>query len=204
MEFAPKHLHDAIERTHTEDAVRDLLKWVGENPDREGLKETPKRVLAALQFWCSGYDENPKSVLKTFTDGGQNYDEMVFQGSIPFFSMCEHHMVPFFGYAHIAYLPVSEIVGLSKLARLTEIYARRLQTQERLTAQIADALSHELKCSAAVVTQARHLCMESRGVQKVGTVTVCSALRNKFKSSPELRAEFMSLVQTAMGGIKIL
>ena len=204
MEFAPKHLHDAIERTHTEDAVRDLLKWVGENPDREGLKETPKRVLAALQFWCSGYDENPKSVLKTFTDGSQNYDEVVFQGSLPFFSLCEHHLVAFFGYAHIAYLPTNQVVGLSKLARLTEIYARRLQTQERMTAQIADALGECLECSAAVVTQARHLCMESRGVQKVGTVTVCSALRNKFKSSPELRAEFMALVQTAMGGIKIL
>ena len=204
MEFAHPDVKNAIDREYSLDAVRALLKWVGEDPEREGLQETPKRVLAALQFWCSGYDEDPKSVLKTFTDGGQNYDEMVFQGSIPFFSMCEHHMVPFFGYAHIAYLPVSEIVGLSKLARLTEIYARRLQTQERLTAQIADALSHELKCSAAVVTQARHLCMESRGVQKVGTVTVCSALRNKFKSSPELRAEFMSLVQTAMGGIKIL
>lgn len=193
-----------VHRAYTEDAVRELLKHVGENPDREGLQETPHRVLAALKFWCSGYNEKPEEVLKTFEDGGQNYDELVFQGSVPFFSMCEHHMIPFFGYAHLAYLPTKKIVGLSKLARLTEIYARRLQTQERMTAQIADALHLVLGCSAAVVTQARHLCMESRGVQKVGTVTVCSTLRGKFKESPDLRAEFMALVQTAMNGIKVL
>ena len=117
---------------------------------------------------------------------------------------CEHHMVPFFGYAHIAYIPYDNIVGLSKLSRLVEIFGRRLQVQERMTNQIADALREHLSYDAAVVTQARHLCMESRGIQKIGTVTVCSALRGKFKQDIALRAEFMSLVQTAMGGIKIL
>ena len=198
-------MDEVIDRHYSEDAVKELLRYVGEDPKREGLGETPKRVLAALKFWCSGYGEKPESVLKTFKDGGQNYDEMVFQSSIPFFSLCEHHMIPFFGYVHIAYIPNKRIVGLSKLARLTEIYARRLQVQERLTGQIVEALHKQLHCKgAAVVTQARHLCMESRGVQKVGTVTVCSALRGVFKKEPEVRAEFMALVQTAMGGIKIL
>jgi GTP cyclohydrolase I len=202
-EMLPAH-HDAIERGHYQEAVRDLLKFVGEKPDRDGLIETPERVLKALEFWCSGYNQDPAEILKTFEDEDTEFDEMVFQGGIPFFSLCEHHMVPFFGYAHIAYIPDRKIVGLSKLARLTEIYGRRLQVQERMTNQIADALWNHLAQNVAVVTQARHLCMESRGVQKIGTVTVCTALRGWFKSKPDLRAEFMSLVQTAMGGIKIL
>lgn len=185
--------------------IRKLLRFLGEDPKREGLLETPKRVLEAWRFWCSGYNKDPKSVLKTFEDGSKNYDEMVFQSQIPFFSCCEHHMAPFFGYVHIAYIPYNKIVGLSKLSRLVEIYARRLQVQERMTGQIVDALMNHLDCSgAAIVTQARHLCMESRGVQKIGTVTVCSALRGIIKDEPEVRAEFMSLVQTAMNGIKIL
>lgn len=193
-----------IEQAWREDTVRTLLKFIGEDPDRDGLRETPARVLKALEFWCSGYDQDPSAVLKTFDEDGTKYDEMVFQGSIPFYSMCEHHMVPFFGYAHIAYIPQGKIVGLSKLARLVEIYARRLQVQERLTNQIADALSNHLSIHCAVVTQARHLCMESRGIQKIGSVTVCTALRRMFKEKADCRAEFMSLVQTAMGGIKIL
>lgn len=198
-------LEQAIEQAHQEDMIRELLRFIGDDPTREGLLETPNRFLRAWKFWGSGYGKDPKEVLKTFKDGSENYDEMVFQSSIPFFSCCEHHMAPFFGYVHIAYLPSQKIVGLSKLARLVEIYARRLQVQEKMTGQIVDALMDHLGCrGAAIVTQARHLCMESRGVQKIGTVTVCSALRGVFKTVPEVRAEFMSLVQTAMNGIKIL
>lgn len=202
--MGPTQFKDAINNEYSLAAVLQLLNHVGEDVGRPGLLETPARVLKALEFWCSGYNQDPKEVLKTFDGEGQQFDEMVFQGSIPFFSLCEHHMTPFFGYVHIAYIPDTEIVGLSKLARLVEIYSRRLQVQERLSAEIANALREHLSANAAVVTQARHMCMESRGIQKIGTVTVCTALRGWFKSKPEVRAEFMSLVQTAMGGIKIL
>jgi GTP cyclohydrolase I len=174
---------------------------VGENPDREGLRETPERFLGAWSFFCSGYAQSPSDILKTFEDGG--YDELVFQAGIPFWSMCEHHCLPFFGYVHVAYIPNGKVVGLSKLARLVEIFARRLTVQERVTMEVADALMIHLQCKgSAVVTQARHSCMESRGVQKSGTITVCSALRGSFKEHPEVRAEFMSLVQTASAGVR--
>lgn len=208
MQFGPiiKMPHeDDIERSHNEDMVRQLLTFVGEDPKREGLLETPQRVLKAWQHWCSGYGQDPAKILKTFKDGSQNYDEMVFQGTIPFFSCCEHHLAPFFGYVHIAYIPNGKIVGLSKLGRLVEIFARRLQVQEKLTTQIVEALVTNLECKgAAVITQARHLCMESRGLQKIGSITVCSALRGLFKTAPEVRTEFLTLCQTAMSGIKIL
>jgi len=190
------------------DAAANFLAQIVEGKEevqREGLADTPMRVAKAWQFWTSGYNIDPASVLKTFGDGGEGYDEMVYQTGIPFFSHCEHHLVPFFGYVHIAYLPGGRVVGLSKLARLVEVYARRLSVQERLTNQIANALEEHLKCrGAAVVTQARHLCMESRGVQKIGTSTICSSLRGEFKSDARLRAEFMSLVNATIAGIKVL
>lgn len=195
------HINDA-EAHH---AVRDLLLHVGEDPDRPGLVETPSRVLRALKFWTSGYDKDPQTVLKVFEDGAEGYDEMVFQGGIPFFSTCEHHMVSFFGMAHVGYIPNGKIVGLSKLARLVEIYARRLTVQERITTQVADALFGYLNAKAAgVVLQARHLCMESRGIQKTGTITTTSALRGLFLEHADARAEFMGFVNTASSGVKSL
>jgi GTP cyclohydrolase I len=180
----------------SEQGIHALLRELGEDPEREGLRETPARVMKAWKFWCSGYDVDPGSVLKTFEDGGEGYDDaMVFQGNIPYYSTCCHHLVPFFGAAHIAYIPNGRVVGLSKLARLLEVFARRLQTQERITVQVADALMEHLSpIGCAVTLQARHLCIESRGVQKIGTITTTTALRGEFKEKPEVRAEFMSLV----------
>lgn len=188
------------------DAVRTLISGiVGEDPARPGLSETPDRYVRALEFWTSGYQAHDVSVLKCFEDGAEGFDEMVFQRDIPFYSLCEHHMTPFFGVVHIAYIPQGKIVGLSKLARLVDIFARRLQVQERLCCQIADTLVKGLAAKGVgVVIQARHLCMESRGVQKSGTVTVTTALRGVFKLEPEARAEFMALVQTAMQGGKVI
>lgn len=186
------------------DAVYTLLEGiVGENPSRQGLRETPERYVRALEFWTSGYQAHSSSVLKCFEDGAEGFDEMVFQRDIPFYSLCEHHLAPFFGVVHIGYVPNGKIVGLSKLARLVDIFARRLQVQERLCCQIADTLVRGLAAKGVgVVIQARHLCMESRGVQKSGTVTITTALRGVFKAEPDARAEFMALVQTAMQGGK--
>jgi len=185
--------------------VRWLLELIGEDPERGGLLETPLRFLKAWRFWTSGYKQEPKAVLKQFEDGADRVDEMIFQGRIPFYSHCEHHMAPFFGYVHIGYIPSGKIVGLSKLSRLTEIYARRLQVQERLTNQIADSLTDNLMPKGVgVVIQARHFCMESRGIQKTGTVTMTSAVRGIFKERPEVRAEYMGFVQVAMQGVSTL
>ena len=186
----------------TEGLLEELISRLDPNPDREGLKETPDRVRKARNFFCSGYEQEPKDVLKTFGDGGENYDELLFQANIPIFSQCEHHLVSMFGVAHIAYIPNGRVVGLSKLSRLAEIFARRLQVQERLTQQIADALMDNLQPrGVGVVLQLRHLCMESRGVQKVGTITMSSALRGCVKDEPECRAEFMGFVTTASQGL---
>lgn len=182
--------------------IREFIRSLGENPNREGLKETPARVVKAWKFFCSGYDQKPEDVLKCFEDGGETYDELLFQANIPVFSHCEHHLAGMFGIAHVAYVPNGKVVGLSKLSRVVDIFARRLQVQERMTQQIADALmTHLSPKGVGVVMQLRHLCMESRGVQKVGTVTMSSALRGCIKAEPECRAEFMSLVTTASHGL---
>lgn len=182
------------------EAIQMLLTGVcREDINREGLLETPERVIRSLDFLTSGYNESPHSIfkiLKTFEDGGENYNEMVYQGRIPIYSLCEHHMLPFFGFAHIGYIPSKKIVGLSKLSRLADIFARRLQVQERLTCQIADCLMEHLSPEGVgVVIQARHLCMEMRGVCKSGTETTTSALRGNFKEHSEVRAEFFSMVK---------
>jgi GTP cyclohydrolase I len=175
--------------------IRELLEYVGEDPDREGLRDTPKRVLDAWAYWCSGYKQDAQSVLKTFEDGAENYDQIILECNVPVYSHCEHHMAPFLGVAHIGYLPDKKIVGLSKLPRLIDVFARRLQVQERLTVQIADALEKYLKpCGVAVILECRHLCMESRGVRAIGTITKTSAMRGAFLKSPEARAEFLSLI----------
>lgn len=179
-----------------EEAIKHLLEFIGEDPARGGLLETPARVAKAWDFWCSGYGQNPKDVLKTFEDGAEGVDEMVIVRNIPFYTHCEHHMAPFFGTCTIAYLPNKKIVGLSKLSRVLDIFARRLQVQERLGAQIADALVEHLDClGCGVVITARHLCMESRGICKQGSDTRTSALRGLFKDDPAVRNEFLQLAR---------
>lgn len=174
---------------------RQFCLVIGES-NREGLEETPMRALKAWQFWTSGYSVDPASVLKTFADGAENYDELVFVGAIPFYSHCEHHLAPFFGVVHIGYIPDKRILGLSKFARLVEVFARRLQVQERMTQQIACALHDHLKPRAVgVCVRARHLCIESRGIQKPGTITYTQALHGLFKQDAAARSEFLRFVE---------
>jgi len=180
-----------------EAAVQTLIIFAGDDPSREGLKETPARVAKAWDFWCSGYDKNPEDVLKSFEEGGEGYDEMVMVKDIPIYSKCEHHLADIFGTATIAYIPNGRVVGLSKLSRLANIFARRLQVQERLTTQIADALfNSDLKPKGVgVILRCRHMCMESRGLCQQGHFTVTSSLRGvMFKGEP--RAEFLKLAES--------
>jgi len=176
------------------DNVTAILSSLGEQPGREGLLKTPERVERALRFMTKGYDEDPKSVINgaLFTE---DYQEMIVLKELDFFSLCEHHILPFFGKAHVAYLPKNRIVGISKLARLVEVYARRLQVQERMTTQIANILMDELDPQGvAVVLQAEHLCMRMRGVEKQNSVVVTSAMLGVFRTHQETRQEFMTLV----------
>lgn len=175
--------------------VRHILNEIDPQAERGGLIETPMRVAKAMEFWCSGYDKDPAKVLKVFEDGGEGYDEMVIVKDIPIYSQCEHHLAAIFGTATIAYIPDGKIVGLSKLSRLADIFARRLQVQERLTAQIADALWTNLEPKGVgVILRCRHLCMESRGVCQQGHHTVTSALRGVM-STGEPRQEFLDLAK---------
>lgn len=179
-----------------EENIVRLLQFIGEDPTREGLRETPARVIKAWKFWTKGYTEDPSAILKTFVDGSEGVEEMVVVRDIPFFSNCEHHMAPFFGTATVAYLPDKRIVGLSKINRLVEAFARRLQVQERLTCNIADALmEHLTPLGCGVVIKARHMCVESRGVQHRQCVTLTSALRGIFKTDPTVRSEFLELAK---------
>ena len=179
----------------TDNIVR-LLQYVGEDAGRGGLEETPMRVAKAWKFWCSGYGKDPKDVLKVFEDGADGCDEMVVVKDIPLYSHCEHHMAAIIGTATVAYIPDGKIVGLSKLSRLVDIFARRLQVQERLTNQIADALQDGLQPKGVgVVVKARHLCMESRGVCQQGHHTITSALRGVMRNDASARAEFLSLAR---------
>ena len=176
-------------------AVRTLLIGLGENPDREGLKDTPKRVVKALKFLTSGYDQSIDELLNgaVFTEDA---NEMVLVRDIDLFSSCEHHILPIIGRAHIAYIPNGKVIGLSKIARICEMYARRLQVQERLTLQIADAVQGLLKPKGvAVVIEATHMCMVMRGVQKPGSWTVTSAMRGVFSEDISTREEFMNLIR---------
>lgn len=173
-----------------------LLQFIGEDPQRGGLLETPKRFLKAWREYGSGYDKNAADILKVFEDGAEKCDEMVLVKGIPIYSHCEHHLAPFFGVAHIAYIPNGRIVGLSKLSRLADMFAKRLQVQERLTNQIADALEEHLDpLGVGVVVECRHMCMESRGIQRQGASTVTSAMRGVLRDSPAARAELMSLIR---------
>ena len=177
------------------EAVRTLIRWAGDNPAREGLLDTPQRVIDAYQEFYAGYAENPDDILaKTFEDVA-DYDEIVLLKNMDFESHCEHHMVPIIGRAHIAYLPNKKVVGISKIARLLDVFAKRLQTQEIMTKQIADAIERALQPKAiAVVIDAKHECMTTRGVHKSGTTTVTSQMRGLFRSDPKSRAEVLQLI----------
>lgn len=171
-----------------------LLSVADPRPEREGLRETPERVAKAWDFWTSGYGMKAEDILKVFEDGGESYDEMVLVRDIPVYSKCEHHLADIFGTASVAYIPDGKIVGLSKLSRLVDMHARRLQVQERLTNDIAEDLWRCLNPrGVGVIVRARHLCMESRGICQQGHHTVTSSLRGVFKSDPSAREEFMKL-----------
>ncbi|MFH1000353.1 MAG: GTP cyclohydrolase I FolE [Bacteroidota bacterium] len=177
----------------------EILKLLGENPEREGLKETPMRVGKAMQFLTQGYDTDPVDILKSAMFK-ENYREMVIVKDIELYSMCEHHMIPFIGRAHVAYIPNGYITGLSKIARVVETYARRLQVQERLTTQIKDAIQNTLNpLGVAVVIEAKHLCMAMRGVQKQNSVTTTSDFTGAFKRK-ETREEFIHLISANLHG----
>ena len=178
-----------------QDAVRRILVEIGEDPEREGLVKTPERVGRAYTFLTKGYDEDPKTVI----NGAlfiEEYSEMIIMRDLDFFSLCEHHMLPFFGKAHVAYIPKSRIVGISKLARLVEVFARRLQVQERMTNQVANTLMEELDPQGVgVVVEAEHLCMRMRGVEKQNSVVTTSTMLGVFRSHQETRQEFVNLLR---------
>lgn len=179
-----------------EDNIVRLIQALGENPGRGGLAETPKRVVKAWKHWCSGYGKDPASVLKVFEDGAEGYDQMITVANIPIYSHCEHHMAAIIGNVTIAYIPDGKVVGLSKLSRLADIFAKRLQVQERMTVQIADALMEHLKPKGVGVTiKARHMCMESRGVCQQGHHTVTTALRGVIAEDASAKSEFLNLAR---------
>ena len=178
------------------DSIRHIIEYSGDDPDRPGLLDTPTRFKKAWQHHMQGYKLDPKDVLKYFQDGAEAYDEMVIVKDIPFYSHCEHHLAPFFGRVSIGYIPNGRIVGLSKLARLVDIYAHRLQVQERMTVQIATSLNECLTpAGTAVIVTARHLCMESRGICKQGHETITSAMRGVFVDDINARQEFLHLIR---------
>lgn len=186
--------------SNPEDCIKHLIEnLLGvEGSQREGLEETPKRYINAMQYLTSGYTDNPKEFLKSFEDGQGAPDSLVFQGGVQLYSLCEHHLLPFFGVAHIGYIPRNKIIGLSKISRVADMFSRRFQVQERLTTQIASYLEDYLDAKAVgVVLRCRHMCMEMRGVRKPGTITYTSSLHGDFKDEPEARAEFMQFVALA-------
>ena len=177
------------------DLMRKVIALIGEDPEREGLRKTPERFEKALKFLTSGYNQNLDNVLNGATFS-VHYDEMVVVKDIEFFSLCEHHLLPFFGKAHVAYLPSKRVLGLSKIARLVNMYARRLQIQERMTSQIAEAISEKISPEGVgVIIEARHLCMQMRGVEKQHGQAVTSAMLGSFRHNKQTRDEFLSLVR---------
>ncbi|MGH7872255.1 MAG: GTP cyclohydrolase I FolE [Candidatus Binatia bacterium] len=178
-----------------EEHIRDILRALGEDPDREGLQKTPQRVAQALSFLTRGYAMDPGKIINEalFTE---DYEEMIVQKDIDFYSLCEHHLLPFFGKAHVAYIPDHKIVGISKLARLVDVFARRLQVQERLTNQIATTIMEKLDAlGVAVVIEAEHLCMRMRGVEKQNSYVITSSLLGAFRTRQDTRQEFMNLIR---------
>jgi len=184
-----------------EAAVRTLLRWAGDDPAREGLLDTPKRVASAYREWFCGYEEDPVELLARSFEEVEGYDEMVVLRDIRLESMCEHHMCPIIGKAHVGYLPNGRVVGISKLARVVEAYGKRLQIQEKLTAQIANTLLDVLQPKGvAVVIEAVHQCMTTRGVHKTGVSMVTSRMLGAFRDDPSTRREFLSIIQGQRGG----
>ena len=181
-------------RQEAEEAVRTLLRWAGDDPAREGLLDTPGRVVRAYEDWFRGYEEDPAAMLQRTFEEVEGYDEMVVLRDIRFESYCEHHMAPIIGKAHVAYLPTDRVVGISKLARLVDAYAKRLQVQEKMNAQIANTLQEVLKPKGvAVVLEGEHHCMSTRGVHKPGVSMVTSTMLGAFRE-PETRREFLSII----------
>jgi len=175
--------------------VRAILRAIDPEPDREGLERTPERVARALEFLTRGYDQDPKDVINNALFS-EDYSEMIVVRDIDFFSLCEHHILPFFGKAHVAYIPSGKVVGISKIARVVEIFARRLQVQERMTTQIAGTIDSQLQPQGvAVVLEAEHLCMRMRGVEKPNSKVVTSAILGEFQRSQKTREEFMTLIR---------
>ncbi|MEH7907033.1 GTP cyclohydrolase I FolE [Rhizobium laguerreae] len=188
---------DRPSQQEAEEAVRVLLRWAGDDPTREGLLETPARVVKSYRELFSGYDMAAEDVLGRTFEEVAGYDDMVLVKDIPFYSHCEHHMVPIIGKAHVAYMPDGRVLGLSKIARVVEIYGRRLQTQETMTAQIARAIDDTLNPrGVAVLIEAEHMCMAMRGVQKQGSATLTTTFTGTFKTEPADQARFMTMVRS--------
>ena len=184
-------------REEAEEAVRTLICWTGDNPDREGLIETPKRVVKAYEEFFEGYNMDPEEVLTKTFEEVQGYDDAVIVRNIRVESHCEHHIVPILGVAHVGYIPNNRVVGISKLARVIEIFGKRLQTQETMTAQIADTIQRVLKPKGvAVVVDASHQCMTTRGIHKTESSTITSRMLGAFRDNPETRSEFMNLINS--------
>ncbi len=182
-----------------EQAVETMLEYIGEDVSREGLEKTPSRVRKAYEFMCSGYKQDPKEIIEQALFTSSN-DEMVVVKDIEFYSQCEHHLLPIIGKVHVAYIPNGKVVGLSKIPRVVDVFARRLQIQEQFTEQICDALNEHLKPKGvAVIVDARHMCMEMRGVQKICSTTVTSALRGIFKKEKKTKDEFLAIVSSSLG-----
>ena len=188
-------------RQEAEAAVRTLIQWAGDDPKREGLRDTPARVARAYEEFFAGYGQDPAEILKRTFSEVEGYDEMIVMSDIRFESHCEHHMVPIIGKAHVGYLPDKRVVGISKLARLVEIYAKRLQVQEKMTVQIADCLQKALKPKGvAVVIEAAHQCMTTRGVHKPGVGLVTSRMVGAFRDDPSTRREFLAVIGRSGAG----
>ena len=185
-------------KKEAEEAVKTLIKWAGDNPSREGLKETPKRVIKAYEEFFKGYKSKPEEILSKTFDEVEGYDEMVIVRNIKIESHCEHHMVPFIGIGHIGYIPDKRVVGISKLARIADVFAKRLQTQETMTAQIADTINEVLRPKGvAVVIDAQHQCMTTRGTHKTESSTITSRMLGLFRTNSNTRNEFMNLINSA-------
>ena len=183
-------------REEAQKAVRTLIEWAGDNPDREGLVETPKRVVKAYEEFFAGYDDDPEEILRKTFEEVEGYDEMVLVKNIRLESHCEHHIVPILGKAHIAYIPNNRVVGISKLARIVDAFGKRLQTQETMTAQIANTIEKVLEPKGvAVVIDAAHQCMTTRGIHKHESSTVTSCMRGIFKENPRTRNEFLTFIK---------
>ena len=183
-------------REEAQKAVKTLIQWAGDNPDREGLIETPKRVVKAYEEFFAGYDDDPEEILRKTFEEVEGYDEMVLVKNIRLESHCEHHIVPILGKAHIAYIPNNRVVGISKLARIVDAFGKRLQTQETMTAQIANTIEKVLEPKGvAVVIDAAHQCMTTRGIHKPESSTVTSCMRGIFKENPRTRNEFLTFIK---------